>query len=45
MDFKSGKSWLLGLGRGPAVTTRSSPLERNGKKVASRALGGIFSGG
>ena len=28
MDSKSGKSWFLGLGRGPAGTTWSSPLER-----------------
>jgi hypothetical protein len=32
MDSKSAKSWLFGLGRGPAGTTGSLPLERMRKR-------------
>lgn len=45
MDSKSGKSWLFILGRGPAGCDRVFAVGTNANKVASRALGGIFSGG
>jgi hypothetical protein len=39
MDSKSGKSWLLGLGRGPAGQEGGFAVETNAKKIAHPALG------
>lgn len=42
MDSKSGQSWFLGLGRGPAGTTRSLPLERM-RKTWRAGHSGVYS--
>src|SRR5208283_248396 len=43
MDSKSGKSWLFGLGRGPAGHDRVFAVGANAKMLASWALAGILS--
>jgi hypothetical protein len=43
MDAKSDKSWLLGLDRGPAGHDRVFAVGTNARRMASRALSGIFS--
>ncbi len=42
MDSKSGKSWLFGLGREPAWEEGGVAVGTNTRKVASRALMGVF---
>jgi hypothetical protein len=43
MNSNSDKSWPFGMGSGPEAMARSSPLERMQKKMASCALGDIYS--
>ena len=43
MDSKSGKSWVFGLGRGPAGTTGPLPLERMRKGGEPGTRGCILS--